>query len=630
MRVAVSQFATSLNTQENLASCIRVINAAAVCKPDLIVLPEFCNTLFTNTRVGNTQVANALPCYVDHNQAWQQALAIDGAFLQAIAERAKVHGCYIVINVTLRRDVSRDFPNNKQGGSIKSNISVTSCVFSPLGDLVQQQNKKMLLGHENDFFISADNLTKKITEKITESLTENTAEHITEVVTTPFGKLGLLSGSDSFTFEVSRGLALSGVQLLCNSMNSFALDQSSFHDPARASENKVFLASANKIGLLVPNEKPDRKPDETPDENPQEQLQEALVGVGQSQIISPDGKVLAKITNNEEGFVFADIDLSECNINNKCRPDGTDLIKQRRPELYQQLSTAVKKAALHENVHASVHVSDKVPVTANVAIFATYKSNEQAIEDVCHYIENNLSDIIQLPELFFIGDKKITDDAQQRAEISSLSQQVIKQVSTVLRPFQYLCTSLIIEDKHQAVLISEHGLLATQEQLHFCQRYQWTELGNNLNIINLPLEQGNIKLAMLTADDANIAEIVKISALNTIHLLLVPFDIQEPCEVEYHLLSRAAENRICIVAASREKSFTNTLSFDNAANNIYNKNKVKSQKSTGLIANLTTDSALLPQWQAPRFNGYINQPLVKHQYGKITKAVIHPIAACTK
>ncbi|NQZ27547.1 MAG: carbon-nitrogen hydrolase [Colwellia sp.] len=636
MRVAVSQFATSLNTQENLASCIRVINAAAVCKPDLIVLPEFCNTLFTdtllfntqlgNTQLGNTQVANALPCYVDHNQAWQQALAIDGAFLQAIAERAKKHNCYIVINVTLRRDVSRDFPNNKQGGSIKSNISVTSCVFSPLGDLVQQQNKKMLLGHENDFFISADNLTKKITEKIT----ENTAEHITDVVTTPFGKLGLLSGSDSFTFEVSRGLALSGVQLLCNSMNSFALDQSSFHDPARASENKVFLANANKIGLLVPNEKPDRKPNETPDENPQGQSQEALVGVGQSQIISPEGKVLAKITNNEEGFVFADIDLSECNINNKCRPDGTNLIKQRRPELYQQLSTAVKKAALHENVHASVHVSDKVPVTTNVAIFATYKSNEQAIEDVCHYIENNLSDIIQLPELFFIGDKTITDDAQQRAEISSLSQQVIKQVSTVLRPFQYLCTSLIIEGKHQAVLISEHGLLATQEQLHFCQRYQWTELGNNLNIINLPLEQGNIKLAMLTADDANIAEIVKISALNAIHLLLVPFDIQEPCEVEYHLLSRAAENRICIVAASREKSFTNTLSFDNAANNIYNKNKVKSQKSTGLIANLTTDPALSPQWQAPRFNGYINQPLVKHQYGKITKAVIHPIAACTK
>jgi len=207
---------------------------------------------------------------------------------------------------------------------------------------------------------------------------------------------------------------------------------------------------------------------------------------------------------------------------------------------------------------------------------------------------------------------------------------LIEQVSSVLRPFQYLCTSLLIDGRHQAVLINQDGLFATQQQLHFCQRYQWTELGNELTIVELPLEQGNITLAMLTADDANIPEIVEIAALNGIHLLLVPFDIQEPCEVDYSLLSRAAENRICIVAASREKSFANNLPSKNTNDNIYSKNKVKVQKSTGLIANLTTDPALLPQWRTRQFAGYINQTLVKLQYGKITKAVIHPIAACTK
>ena len=197
-----------------------------------------------------------------------------------------------------------------------------------------------------------------------------------------------------------------------------------------------------------------------------------------------------------------------------------------------------------------------------------------------------------------------------------------------------MCTSLIVDKVHQAVLINENGIFATQQQLHFCKRYQWTALGDDINIIELPLEQGNINLAMLTADDANIAEIVNVAALNNIHLLLVPFDIQEPCEVEYSLLSRAAENRICIVAASREKSFANDLATDNANNNLHiqakNKNKIKLQKSTGLIVNLTTDSSLLPQWKSRKFDGYINQPLVKHQYGKITKAVIHPIAACIK
>jgi predicted amidohydrolase len=614
MRIAVSQFATSSNAQENLASCIRIINMAARCQPTLIVLPEFCNTLFSNTPFDNAQ-----PCYAGHNQAWEEALALDGPFLLAIAEQAIKHECYIVLNVTVRRDHSRDFSNNQQDGIVsakievtnRSNISITSCLFSPLGKLIHQEDKQSLSEHENAFFISASK--------------------VSEVVETPFGKLGLLTGSDSMTFEASRTLALSGAQLLCNSINSFAFDQSHLHDPARAFENNVYLATANKVGSLIHTS---QSPVQA-----QEDLDNMWLGAGQSQIVSPDGKVLAKINNNEEGFVFADINLSaaetgaitatqakikttkKVGLNNKFRPDGTQIIKQLRPDLYQQLTTAIKKTPLD---------ASKVPVTANIAIFATYKSNEQAIEDVCQYIENNLTDIIQLPELFFIADKAIINNAEQRSRIAELSKHLIEQVSAVLRPFQYLCTSLVIKGKHQAVLISEHGLLATQQQLHFCQRYQWTDIGNELTIVELPLEQGNVSLAMLTADDANIPEMVKVAALHGIHVLLVPFDIQEPCEVEYNLLSRAAENRICIVAASREKSFANNLPAEIITHNIYGKNKVKEQKSTGLIANLTTDPTLLPQWRSQKFNGYINQPLIKLQYGKITKAVIHPIAAYTK
>ena len=89
----------------------------------------------------------------------------------------------------------------------------------------------------------------------------------------------------------------------------------------------------------------------------------------------------------------------------------------------------------------------------------------------------------------------------------------------------------MLNGNHQAVLINQQGIVARQQQLHFCQRYQWTELTDTINIISLPLEQGIIKLAMLTADDANIAETVNIAALHNIHLLLMPFDIQEPLEV---------------------------------------------------------------------------------------------------
>jgi len=590
MRVAVSQFATSSNVQENLATCLRMINEMAVCKPSLIILPEYSNTQ---------------PCYVDHNQAWQEALALNGAFLQSIAEQAKAHDCYIVINVTLRRDLSRALSDNEKSGSIKSNISVTSCLFSPLGELIHQEDKQTLTGDENDFFISANK--------------------VSEVVEIPFGQLGLLTGSDSVTFDTSRQLSLSGAKLLCNPLHTFALDQSTLHGPARACENKVFLASANKVGSLV-------SPEKDPIDSVQSSMTQNLdigigVGIGQSQIISPEGKVLAKIANNDEGFVFADIDLAGAGIgsNIKFRPDGTEFIKQLRPELYRERTLPVQKVSDLEQDN-----NPNMPETANVAIFATYKTNEEAIEDVCHYIVNNLSDIIQLPELFFIADKTITNNAEQLAQIEDLSKQLIKQVSSELRPFQYVCTSLVIDGMHQAVLISENGLFAIQAQMHFCERYQWTALADDIKIIELPLEQGKINIAMLTADDANIPEIIKVAALNNTQLLLVPFDIQQGYEVKYGLISCAAENRICILAASREKSFALDSPNDNTNNNSAKKNKVKAQKSTGLIINLTTELTLLSRLKPGKFTGYINQPLVKYQHGKITKALVHPVAACNK
>lgn len=578
MRVAVSQFATTANVQENLATCIRIINEASACNPSLIVLPEYCNTLFNNKlpSTDDNLTCDTSDCYIDNEQAWNEALSINGPFLQRIAEEAKKQHCYIVINVTLQREQGDFFASETLNHTNKPNISVTSCLFSPLGQLIHLEDKQVLTGYENKFFTRAD---KK-----------------TEVISTSLGKLGLLTGYDSMTFDVARSLALQGAQLLCNSINAYSADQCGLHDHARACENNVFVACANKAG--------------------------------QSQILSPDGKVLAKLTDNKAGYTFADINLDTPNdnigINHKLRPDGTAIIKQRRPALYQALATAIKSSHNDKKIKPQF-----APETVNLAIFSTYKANEQAIEDVCHYIDNNLSDIIQLPELFFIADKKITHESMQLDEVENLSQQVITQVSAVLRPFQYICTSLVIDGEHQAVLISKQGLFAKQPQLHFCQRYQWSALGNDLTLVNIPLEQGSIDVVLLTADDANIPEMVKLAALKNIHLLLVPFDIQEPYEVEYGLLSRAAEHRICILAASREKSFTRSFSSYQQTT-AHQTNKIKAQKSTGLIANLPKEFPLSIQIETSKFNGYINYPLIKYQHGKITKAIIYPGAAENK
>ena len=572
MRVAVTQFATTVNPQENLVSCIRMINKTAVCQPTLIVLPEYRNTF---------------PESCKHKQVEHSVLSSTCHFIQSMAEQAKKHGCYLVISMALQRDINADLQND----DIEAKLNVISCLFTPLGELIYQGELCHFIGQYHDVFMHKSKPS--------------------EVLTTPFGKLGLLHDQDTMTYQAPRNLALGGAQLLCNSIHSLWLDQSHLHDRARASENNVYVLTANNAASLNTHK-----------------------GMGHSQIICPKGNVLAKLTHNEAGYVFADIDLigaKACvGLERKYRVDGSQVFKQLRPELYQTLTQDIQKMSASKNTNCADNCIAK---TANVAIFATYKRHEEAIDDVCHYIVNNLSDIIQLPELFFLSDKTLTHNTEKLNDIGTMSLRLISKISAVLRPQQYVCTSLVIKASHQAVLISNKGLLASQQQLHFCQRYQWTSLTDKINIIKLPLEQGNITLAMLTGDDAYIPEIVHLVALQGIHLLLVPCDIHEPSEIEYTMLSRAAEHRVCIIAASHEKSFSKPPLIDNTQDKFIttaNRNRTKAEKSTGVIANLVMDYAVLPQWTPRKCNHFINQPLVKYQHGKITKAVIHPMAAGIK
>ena len=136
---------------------------------------------------------------------------------------------------------------------------------------------------------------------------------------------------DGVINETPRCLALNGAQLMLNSLNSFATDEASLHIPVRAAENKVFVVAANKVGPLVP-----------------EDMLEAisagtgiplkfLDGAGESQIVAPDGTVLAMASRDQAEYVYADIDVSRAD--DKRRPDGTDIFASRRPQLYQDIAS---------------------------------------------------------------------------------------------------------------------------------------------------------------------------------------------------------------------------------------------------------------------------------------------------
>ena len=85
VRVAAAQIAAGEDVRENLAACLRVIDAAAGAGAQLVVLPEFCNHL---------------SWYSDRAQARELATRPGDEFLTAIAGRARRHQIWIKINVT--------------------------------------------------------------------------------------------------------------------------------------------------------------------------------------------------------------------------------------------------------------------------------------------------------------------------------------------------------------------------------------------------------------------------------------------------------------------------------------------------------------------------------------------------
>jgi len=540
-RVAALQFACGTDVEQNLATCLRMIDRGSQQSPDLLVLPEFCNHI---------------SWYDDAQHAWRVSLDVRGEFLQEIAGRAARHQCYIVINVSLR--------------GVGEKLTVSSLCYDPAGQLVAVADKQTLMGHENTWFARA--------------------EHTSDIIATPFGPMAMFPCRDGVTCETPRGLALRGAQLLCDSLNSFALDEASLHVPARAPENKVFLVAANKIGPLIPEHLLEAVSAET------HIPLRFLNGAGESQIVSPTGEILARAPRDEEAVVLAEIDLSLAD--DKTRPDGTDLFAARRPSLY----TAIAKAS-------TAPVCEPAAAQVTAACLCPLNEDERALDELYSLVTELPGDSVLavLPELFCYGCAPGEDLAADAA----LAQRAIDamRAACAARPQLMLCASLVLPVGEAyglvAVLVGAGGVVASQPQLHACQRFGWAQLGQQLDPVDLPWG----RLALITGDDVSYPELVKVAALAGAHAIAVPCCLQEPWEEAYGLRSRAAENRLCVVASSRPLA-----------------------GQGGLIASLEREFTLMTAWQERKFDGYINAPLVTEQQpgATTTVALIHPHAAGNK
>ncbi len=143
-----------------------------------------------------------------------------------------------------------------------------------------------------------------------------------EVHNIGMAKIGMMICFDWFFPEVSRILALKGADIICHPSN-LVLPHCPQAMITRCLENRVFAVTANRVGI----------------ENRVKNI--PLRFIGKSQIVSPDGEILYRASQNKEEIKV--IDINPKLARNKKINSKNDLFKDRRIDI-ENLSRLGKSA----------------------------------------------------------------------------------------------------------------------------------------------------------------------------------------------------------------------------------------------------------------------------------------------
>jgi predicted amidohydrolase len=158
--------------------------------------------------------------------------------------------------------------------------------------------------------------------------------------------------------------------------------------------------------------------------------------------------------------------------------------------------------------------------------------------------------------------------------------------------------------RHTAVLVSGGKLVGYQDQLHPCARHPWATPDHRVKTVDLPWG----RVALIVGDDALYPETFRLAALAGAQVAAASFHAQEAWELQNGLLERAAENRLCLVAATRPTPV-----------------------GTSIITTLHKDFTLATPWTERSFDGELSSPLVRRSTRSgLLIAPIHPAHANNK
>ena len=261
--IAVAQMMPKLNAfEENLDHMGEII--ANICKGqkmDLIVFPELATSGY-ECGVRFTDLAQTIP----------------GHAVNVMAQRASEFNVHILFGMPVK-------------AKVESIIYDGAVLIGPDGEVLGDYHKVHLRGAERMVFRPGFRFP---------------------VFETYFGMLGVLVGWDLAFPEATRSLALDGIDLLAVCANWETPHEEEWHAylMARAFENSLFIAAANRIG-----EEPSFK------------------FFGESTILGPRGEVFASVDTGAEGYGQAKIDLDQVKQNR----EEFQLLQYRQPLAYRNV-----------------------------------------------------------------------------------------------------------------------------------------------------------------------------------------------------------------------------------------------------------------------------------------------------
>ena len=168
------------------------------------------------------------------------------------------------------------------------------------------------------------------------------------VVETPFGTVGMIVCADGRIPEICRILALKGAKLVLDLTNltstgpdveKLSNPQLEYMLPARAAENGIWIAVADKVGLES----------------------ESVLNCGGSCIIDPEGRIEASAGSSKEEILLADIDLSL----------PGPLFPERHPSRYSALALPTEETSAYKKQFEYIAPADDEIFTAICRFFSS-------------------------------------------------------------------------------------------------------------------------------------------------------------------------------------------------------------------------------------------------------------------